>query len=86
MDVWVLEFEATGPQGGDYDGWTSVHKSKDGALLKLFDRIADLGIDPRSPDVQVVAGADADNGSTTGDLEANGWQISYGVNRFPVQD
>jgi hypothetical protein len=81
-----MTFEATGPDGGDYDGWTSVHASRDGAVLRVFDKIAELGADPRGDDVAVIAANDADNGSTSADLEtANGWKISYGVHVMPVE-
>lgn len=85
MKVWTLTFDAEGPEGGDYDGLRSVHATKELALLRLFDKVAELGVDPRSPEVQVIASADSEDGSTAGDLEANGWKISYGVHLSPVE-
>jgi hypothetical protein len=82
-EVWVLDFEATGPEGGDYTGHQSVHHTPEGADARLQEQLRDLGVDIDS--AEVIASARADNGSFTADLEVDGMEISYGVHRMPVE-
>jgi hypothetical protein len=43
--VWVVEIEWYGPEGGDYAGWTSVHRTEAGADKRLQERAAEMGLD-----------------------------------------
>ncbi|AYR01104.1 hypothetical protein SEA_LEMOND_39 [Mycobacterium phage LeMond] len=81
VEVWVLDVEATGPEGGDYDGWQSVHASREGAIGRLVDKLVEYGLG----DVEPQGSATADNGSMAGDYAVNGVEVSYGVHRMPVE-
>lgn len=85
--VWLFTFDAEGPDGGDYDGLRSVHATKDGALLALFDMIHGLGVDPRDTSATVItSNVEREDGSVFADLEtSNGWTVSYGVAREEVK-
>lgn len=81
MNVWVLDFTAEGPEPGDYTGYQTVHATREGALRRLQTWL--LGFTP----LEVIARADADNGSVTADLESgDGTKISYGIHNMPVEE
>lgn len=61
MKVWVVEVEWYGPEGGDYAGWTSVHRSRHGADARLIQRAAEYGLD-----LAAIDSGDDDSGSTYG--------------------
>ncbi|UVD40995.1 hypothetical protein [Mycobacterium phage Kashi_RDG1] len=84
VEVWVLDVTVEGPETGDYDGWQSVHASRDGALGKLIDKLAEHGVD-LGADVETVASAAADNGSLAGDFAVGELAVSYGVHLMPVE-
>ncbi|AIW03024.1 hypothetical protein MURUCUTUMBU_37 [Mycobacterium phage Murucutumbu] len=83
-EVWVLDVSVEGPEAGDYDGWQSVHASRDGALGGLIDKLAEHGVD-LGADVETVASAAADNGSLAGDFAVGDLAVSYGVHLMPVE-
>ena len=83
-DVWVLDFDAEGPEASDFAGYRSVHASRDGAVNRLMEHMAGLGIDLSHG--QTLAAATADNGSYSADVVIEGVEISYGVHRVPVED
>ncbi|AAD17606.1 hypothetical protein TM4_39 [Mycobacterium phage TM4] len=83
-EVWVLDFEAEGPEPGDYVGYQSVHRTRDGASNRLLERLADVDVDVA--EVEALGGAQADDGSYAGELDADGMTISYGVHRMPIED
>lgn len=80
-EVWVLDVEAEGPEGGDYDGWQSVHASRESAIGRLVEKLVEYGLG----DVEPQGSATADNGSISGDYEVGGVSVSYGVHRMPVE-
>lgn len=83
-EVWILDFSAEGPEPGDYDGWQSVHASREGASDKLIERFIDAAVQPPGP-LDVIS-ATADNGSYAGEFETDdGVSVSYGVHRMPVE-
>jgi hypothetical protein len=43
--VWVVQVEWYGPEGGDYAGWTSVHRTYEGAEAQMLSRCEEYGID-----------------------------------------
>jgi len=43
--LWVVQVEWHGPEGGDYGGWVSVHRTKDGAEQRLNEKLADYDLD-----------------------------------------
>lgn len=93
--VWVLDFEAKGPEPGDYVGYRSVHATREGATTRLRDQlVARPGeVDPADLDaLGITKAADSclepiteDFGSFAGDFELDGVTISYGVHRMPVE-
>ncbi|ASR85338.1 hypothetical protein SEA_TIERRA_39 [Mycobacterium phage Tierra] len=80
-DVWVLDVSCEGPEGGDYDGWQSVHAGRDGAIGRLVEKLVEYGLG----DVEPQGSAIAENGSMAGDYEVDGKSVSYGVHRMPVE-
>lgn len=90
-EVWVLDFEANGPEGGDYDGWQSVHATKLSAIRRIITKLAEHGVgfaDLKSGEsgTLVTAHNRADNGSEAVDLLLpDGTEIGYGVHRMPVE-
>ncbi|UTN93230.1 hypothetical protein SEA_SYRA333_39 [Mycobacterium phage Syra333] len=80
-EVWVLDVSCEGPEGGDYDGWQSVHAGRDGAIGRLVEKLVEYGLG----DVEPQGSATADNGSLAGDYEVDGKSVSYGVHRMPVE-
>lgn len=93
LHVWVLDFSADGPEGGNYDGWQSVHSGKLGAIRRIVELLkphgvdfADLSGDDGTGSELVVAHCRADNGSESVDLKlADGTEISYAVHKMPVE-
>lgn len=88
-EVWVLDFSAVEADTGDeVVGWQSVHSTKESAVKGMFAQFDELLVDYDSPDVQVTASAEADNGSEWKHFTAPtyGWErISYSVHRMPVE-
>ncbi|ASR85239.1 hypothetical protein I5H06_gp65 [Mycobacterium phage SirPhilip] len=83
-EVWVLDLKIEGPEGGDFDGWQSVHASREGAFGALLDRLGEHGVS-FGDDVETLASAAADNGSMAGDFAIEDVAVSYGVHRMPVE-
>lgn len=79
-EVWLVEIDATGPEGGDYWGCVHAHATRDGGLCRLAEELkGQFGIDAISPD------ATADNGSMTGSIETDdGWTVEWGLQWTPV--
>ncbi|ASZ72665.1 hypothetical protein SEA_APOCALYPSE_38 [Mycobacterium phage Apocalypse] len=83
-EVWVLDLTIEGPEGGDYDGWQSVHASREGALGLMLDKLGEHGVS-LGADVDTIASAAADNGSLAGDFAIDELAVSYGVHLMPVE-
>ncbi|ASR86870.1 hypothetical protein SEA_JARVI_37 [Mycobacterium phage Jarvi] len=83
-EVWVLDLTIEGPEGGDYDGWQSVHASREGALGFMLDKLGEHGVS-LGADVDTIASAAADNGSLAGDFAIDELAVSYGVHLMPVE-
>ncbi|ADL71383.1 hypothetical protein CRIMD_37 [Mycobacterium phage CrimD] len=83
-EVWVLDVSIEGPEAGDYDGWQSVHASREGALGALLDKLGEHGVG-LGADVDTIASAAADNGSLAGDFAIDELAVSYGVHLMPVE-
>lgn len=87
-EVWTVEFEATGPEPGDYEGWTSIHASRTGAGDRLVERFVGAGV-PVPLAYLRHSRCNADNGSYAGDFEAavpaGSITVSYGVHRMPIE-
>lgn len=85
-EVWVLDFEAADDDGSEFDGWRSVHASRDGATARLVDRLHAIGIDiGRTSPADLGGVVHADNGSYAGDVDICGVAVSYGVHRMPIE-
>lgn len=80
-EVWLVEIDAEGPEGGDYDGWRFVHASREGGMRRLAEQLKerhDIG--------EVVPDAIADNGSMTGTtFTSDGWTVEWGLQWAPVE-
>ena len=84
--VWTLSASADGPEGGDWDGVSSVHATRKGAELAAFDFIYSLGVDPRDKSATLVTAHHKDKRQTCVELEtSNGWTAHYGVHRMEVK-
>lgn len=85
MKVFVLTAEATGPEPGDYDGITSVHTTRVGALAR-FDQWLDRGEFDRGAvhyhdvDHTTFLGGDPDP-----DL-LDGVEMHWGINEMEVHE
>ncbi|MFA4083705.1 hypothetical protein ONA92_18575 [Mycobacteroides salmoniphilum] len=80
----MLDLSIEGPEGGVYAGWQSVHASREGALGKLIDCLAEAGID-LDGDIESLASVAADNGSLAGDFASGDRTVSYGIHRMPIE-
>lgn len=79
-EVWLVEIDANGPVGGDYDGWRFVHASREGGLRRLAEMLKEqYGID------EVIPNATADNGSITGVSEGDAWTVQWSLQWTPVE-
>ncbi|AEK07997.1 hypothetical protein ANAYA_38 [Mycobacterium phage Anaya] len=83
-EVWVLDLTIEGPEGGDYDGWQSVHASREGAFTVMLGKLVEHGVE-FGADVETLASAAADNGSMAGDFAIDEVAVSYGVHLMPVE-
>lgn len=96
-EVWVMDM--TAEWDADYVGWQSVHATRAGALRRLRERLDAAGLPvypelttPTFPPAFTPGGADrwlayarADDGSMSGDFEANGAAVSVAIHRMPVE-
>lgn len=84
-EVWVLDFEAEGPEAGDYDGWQSVHATPDGATNRFNERLREH-VDVTEP-AEDYNRTSAEDGSWS--LEMNyrlgSIKISASLHRMPVE-
>lgn len=79
--VYLLNIEVN-EGGGNYDGWTSVHSTKIGALSFLEQFCTQNGIDiNEARDTEVIV-----DGFTGNDVElSDGQTMSWGINRMEVK-
>lgn len=78
--VYVLTLEIIA--NGDYVGWTSVHRSPEGARRRIEERVNAAGLH----DTYTVArAAEVDDGHCIAFGE-EGDPIVYGISRLPVED
>lgn len=83
-EVWVVDFSVSGPEHGDYDGWQSVHASRQGAINRLYERFIDVVV--WAPGPFTVIGAQCENGGFANDFDTgDGIEVSYAVHRMPVE-
>ncbi|WP_396902665.1 hypothetical protein [Mycolicibacterium sp.] len=78
--VYVLEVEIT--EGGDYAGWTSVHRTPEGARARLEDKVDEWGLR------EVYEAEGRDDLHANGNIAAGeeGDPLTYGISRLPVED
>lgn len=80
-EVWLVEIDAKGPEGGDYWGCRHIHAARDNAVRMLVGEMQlEFGIQEFKPD------ATTDNGSETGTVEtADGWTVEWSLQWAPVK-
>ena len=85
MRVFVLTADLTGPVPGDYDGITSVHATREGALRRFDDWLNENEIDR-----DAVHDADVDTiGFLGGDPDPDlldGAEMHWGINEMEVHE
>ncbi len=79
-EVWVLTIDAI--HNGDYNGYISVHRTRDNALDRLWRHIERLGL---LNQLQADWNAVSDDGCTAADIDTGDGTISYGISRHPVE-
>jgi hypothetical protein len=83
--VWLVDFDAYGPEPGDYVGRRSVHATVDGAAARLAEYLDLVGVTESADVLAHVANAEGD--SFSADLETDdGVKVSYGCHSMPVED
>lgn len=85
MKVFVLEAEVTGPTPGDYDGITTVHTTRAGALVRFNNFLDVNGIDRGAVhyadvDLTTFLGGDPDPDTL------DGMELHWGINEMEVHE
>lgn len=84
-EVWVLDFEAEAPEGGNYFGRQSVHRAREGAEDRFRRYLAVVGVAIGDPTTEYNA-ANAADGSWSAEMEFGDVKISVGLHRVPIEE
>lgn len=79
-EVWVLTIDTI--HNGDYSGYISVHKTRDGAQDRLWCHVEELGL---LHQLQADWNAVADGNCSAADIDTGDGTISYGISRHTVE-